>query len=97
MSFGGLWERWEKGDEPIESFTILATVASPALDAIHHRQPSIIRAVDSEEWLTPDTPQDRLLALARHSHEKPFEHWRVTRQVNNARNDTPELLLPLAE
>ena len=97
VSFAGLWERWEKGDEPIETFTILITAASTGLTAIHNRQPAILEAGDFDEWLTPGTPQDRLLALARRSHEGPFEHWPVSRRVNNARNDDPDLLLPLDE
>ena len=95
VSFAGLWERWERGPEPIETFTILTTEASPALDPIHHRQPSILDAGDFEEWLASDTPQDRLLALARRPHEGPFEHWRVSRRVNSSRNEGPDLLLPL--
>ncbi|MDD9981417.1 MAG: SOS response-associated peptidase [Gammaproteobacteria bacterium] len=97
LSFAALWERWEKGDEPIETFTILTTGASASLAAIHHRQPSVLEATDFDTWLAPDTPQDRLLALARHSHEGPFENWRVSRRVNNSRNDAPDLLLPLNE
>ena len=31
FSLAGLWERWEKGDEPVETFTVLTTAASPAL------------------------------------------------------------------
>lgn len=92
MSFPALWECWEKGDEPIETFTILTTAASPGLLAIHHRQPSILEAEDVDEWLAPGTPQGRLLALARRSHEGPFEHWAVSPRVNNARNDDPDLL-----
>ena len=95
VSFAGLWERWEKGPEPIESFTVLTTVASPGLDAIHHRQPSILEAEGFDEWLAPGTPTERLLALARHSHEGPFESRRVSRRVNNSRNEGPDLLLPL--
>ena len=49
VSLAGLWERWEKGAEPVESFTILTTAASPALDAIHHRQPSVLEAEDFDE------------------------------------------------
>ena len=26
----GLWERWEKGDDPVETFTVLTTGASPS-------------------------------------------------------------------
>ena len=95
VSFAALWERWEKGPEPIETFTVLTTVAAPALDDIHHRQPSILEPDDFREWLAPDTPQDRLLALARRPHEGPYTHWRVSRRANNARNDDPDLLRPL--
>ena len=42
MSFAGLWERWEREGEAVETFTLLTTAASPGLIAIRHRQPSII-------------------------------------------------------
>ena len=97
LSLAGLWERWERGSEPLETFTILTTAASSGFHAIHHRQPSIVDPEDFDEWLAADSPQDRLLALARRSHEGPFEHWAVSPRVNNARNDAPELLLALEE
>ena len=97
LSFAGLWERWEKGDEPIETFTILTTAAAPGLTAIHHRQPAILEAGDCNTWLALDTPQDRLLALARRSHEGPFERWPVSRRVNSPRNEGPDLTQPLDE
>ena len=50
-----------------------------------------------DEWLAPDTPEERRLALARSAYEGPFSCWPVSRRVNNARNDDPELLLPLNE
>ena len=95
LSFAALWERWGKGTESLETFTVLTTAAAPTLVDIHHRQPSIIAVDDFEEWLALDTPQERLLALARRSHEGPFECWRVSKHVNNACNDTPDLMLPL--
>ena len=95
VSFACLWERWEKGDEPVETFTILTTAASPALTAIHHRQPVILDAGDFDTWLAPDTPQERLLALARRAHEGPFERWPVSRRVNSPRNEGPDLVQPL--
>ena len=93
----GLWERWERGSEPIETFTILTTAASPRIDDILRRQPSILEAEDFGEWLAPDSTQDRLLALARRSHDGPFDHWPVSRCANNARNDDPDQLLALEE
>ena len=73
LSFAALWERWEAGEEPIESFTILTTGASAALADIHHRQPTIIGAGDFDEWLEPSTPPERRLALARCAYEGPLQ------------------------
>ena len=95
LSFAGLWERWEKGDEPIETFTILTTAASPGLIAIHHRQPTIIEPDNFDAWLAPGTPAERLLALARRAYEGPFDRWPVSRRVNNPRNEGPDLVQPL--
>ena len=46
-------------------------------------------------WLAPGTSTERLLALACRSHEGPFEHWPVSRRVNNPRNEGPDLVQPL--
>ena len=78
LSLAGLWERCEHGEAPVESFAVLTTVAAPALADIHHRQPAIIDAGDFDEWLAPDTPRDRLLALARCASGGRFEWWPVS-------------------
>ena len=92
FSLAGLWERWEKGEDPIETFTILTTAASPALADIHHRQPVIVAEGNLDDWLDPASPADRLFELARGACEGPFDRWPVSRAVNYARNDAPELL-----
>ena len=97
ISFAGLWERWANDSESMESFTVITTVASPALADIHHLQPSVIEPEDFDEWLSPDTSTARLLTLARDAAQVPFDRWPVSRRVNNARNNTPDLLLPLNE
>ena len=91
FSLAGLWERWEKGEDPVETFTVLTTAASPALADIHHRQPVIVEEGDVDEWLDPASPADRRLGMARGACEGPFDRWAVSRAVNNARNDGPEL------
>ena len=93
-SLAGLWERWDRGEEPVETFTILTTAVSPALADIHHRQPVIVDDGEVEEWLDPASPSDRLLELARSAFAGPFDRWRVSRAVNHSRNDSPELLRP---
>ena len=39
FSLAGLWERWENGDEPVETFPVLTAAASASLADIYHRQP----------------------------------------------------------
>ena len=94
FSLAGLWERWDKGEEPVETFTILTTGASPALADIHHRQPVILENGEVDSWLDPASPVERLVEMARTAFAGPFDTWRVSRAVNNSRNDAPELIRP---
>ena len=92
FSFAGLWEAWDKGGGPMYSFSILTCPATESLKAIHDRQPSIIPPDRYEEWLDPGAQVPRLLELARASHPGPFDCRQVSREVNNPRNDYPEIL-----
>ena len=94
FSLAGLWGRWEKGEEPVETFTILTTAVSPALADIHHRQPVIVDDGEVDAWLDPASPFERIAGMARAAFAGPFDRWRVSRAVNDARNDAPELLRP---
>ena len=41
FGIAGLWERWEKGEEPVESCAILTTGANALMEPIHERMPVI--------------------------------------------------------
>ena len=97
LSFAALWERWDKGDSPLETFTIISTVASPGLEDIHHRQPAIIDPRWFTEWLDPRTPLPSLLELAWEPHDGPFERRAVITRVNSVQNDDPYILTPLSD
>jgi hypothetical protein len=51
LAFAGLWERWEKGGEPVESFTILTTKANELMGPFHGRIPVIVARSDFDRWL----------------------------------------------
>ena len=95
FSFAGLWEVWDKGGGAVYSFTVLTCPATESLRAIHDRQPSIIPPDRYQEWLDPGTQHPRLLELARSSCAGPFDCRPVSREVNNPRNDFPEILDPV--
>ena len=94
LSFAGLWERWDRQRDVVESFTIITAEAHPDLARIHARQPAIIRPNEFGAWLAPDAPADVLLALALTPHPGPYRAIEVGSLVNNARNDGPEIVAP---
>ena len=95
LSFAGLWERWDKAGEPVETFTIITTEAHEGLADIHHRQPAILRPDHFGDWLDPVSPTDRLLELVRSPCVGPFEKRPVSTRVNNAINDDAAILDPV--
>ncbi len=92
FSFAGLWETWDRGDSPVQSFTILTCQASPAMEWLHHRQPAIIPRVHYQQWLDPSAAEPGLLALARTPLAGPFDCRQVSTEANSPKNDYPELL-----
>ena len=97
LSFAALWERWDPGGGPLETFTIITTPASPELEDIHHRQPAIIEPRWFSEWLDTLAPLPALLEVVRQPYDGPFERRPVSSRVNRVRNDDPDILLPLPE
>ena len=53
FGLAGLWERWEKGGEPVESCTILTTDANELMQPTHERMPVIIPPEKYRLWLDP--------------------------------------------
>lgn len=51
LSFAGLWDRWHRGDEIIESCTIIVGAANAAMRHVHDRMPVIIEPKDETFWL----------------------------------------------
>jgi len=90
ISFAGLWETWEGGDEPRDTFTIITTAANEKTAAIHDRMPVIISPEYHDDWLQEGKetllrpyPDD---ALATHS---------VSTVVNNPKNEGKDLIQPI--
>lgn len=51
LLFAGLWERWQRGDEAVESFTILTTEARGQVAEVHDRMPALVAHEDARQWL----------------------------------------------
>lgn len=94
FAVAGLWERWSKGEHPIESCTLLTTEPNAVMADIHNRMPVILEGEAREFWLDPSiTDGDAFEPIL-----KPFDGelvpTPVSRLVNNPRNDSPECVIP---
>ncbi len=90
FGLAGLWGRWAKHGEPVESCTILTTDANELIHPIHGRMPVLIPPEQYGRWLDPrceDT--NRLGRLLRPFPSEGMLAYRVNALVNNPKNDTP--------
>ena len=62
FAFAGLWERWERDGQVLESGTILVTQANALIASIHDRTPVILDPAAEARWLDPPSPTRRLCA-----------------------------------
>ena len=82
---------------PLRTCTILTTDANELVGRVHDRMPVLIAEDDLEEWLSPEPlAAGELDRLIRPAPPGVLEAFRVSTQVNDAREDGPELVEPLA-
>jgi putative SOS response-associated peptidase YedK len=97
FGMGGLWERWEKHGEPLETCTILTCDANESMLAIHDRMPVVIPPESFDIWLDPDIHDPgRLARLLRPFHPDEMTAYPVSTLVNNVRNDSAACIEPVA-
>jgi putative SOS response-associated peptidase YedK len=90
LALGGLWERWSKGEEPVETFTILTTEPNDLVKRIKDRMPVIISPDAFSQWLDPDVQSDdALLPLMQPFDAALMTATPVSQYVNNVRHQGP--------
>src|SRR5262245_22466549 len=94
FAFAGLWERWDKGEETIESCTLLTTAANAVVHPVHERLPVILRPEDLAAWLEPLGRLAGLQAPLRPYPAEDMEARAVSRRVNNPRHEGADCLAP---
>ncbi|MDX6227842.1 MAG: hypothetical protein QOI76_1232 [Frankiales bacterium] len=105
LGFAGLYEMWRDPtrtpDDPdrwLWTFTILTTTAPDALGHIHDRSPVVVPDGLLDAWLDPELtdPAEVRELLAAMPEPRLIPHV-VSRAVNNAGNNGPELRVPAPE
>jgi putative SOS response-associated peptidase YedK len=94
FAMAGLWERWEKGSEPIETFTIIVTQANAFVRQFHDRMPVILHPDTWDAWLvSPDTTLP--MAMLEPFRGDKMTAYRVSKRVNSPKNDDANLIAPI--
>jgi len=97
FAFAGLWSRWAPQDgQPIDSCTIITTVANSLIGPLHVRMPVILWPADYDVWLDPSIREvEHLQPLLRPYPPEEMEAYPVSTRVNNPADDSPMLLEPV--
>ncbi len=99
FAMAGLWEAWRDpaNGDTLESCTLVTTTPVPSIAHIHDRMPVILPTGAYDEWLDPANPDvERLDRLLRPDAALQVTARPVSRLVNNARNQGPGLIEPVA-
>ncbi len=94
FAFAGLWERWQQGEQVLESCTIIVTTANELMQPLHPRMPVILPVAHYADWLNPAHTKQQLLELLAPFDSSVLEAFPVSRLVNNPRNDSAECMVP---
>src|SRR4029079_18168848 len=104
MAMAGLYDIWKDptrdADDPqrfLWTCTVLTTTAEDAVGHIHDRMPLLVEPERHAAWLDPGpSDPDELLKLLVPAAPGRLEAYPVSTQVNNVRNNGPDLLDALA-
>lgn len=99
IAFAGVWTRWRpeggSAEGEIASVAIVTAPSGVLVEPIHDRMPVIVAREDYRRWLEPgDTPPEALADILAHPDYRDVECYRVSRRVNRADSDGPELIEP---
>ena len=104
LVMAGLYELWrdpakDRDDDSawLRTCTVITTEATDAAGHIHDRMPMVVRPDAVDAWLDPTlTDPDRVRELLA-TDATDLEAYAVSTEVNNVKNNGPQLLEPLPE
>ena len=94
FAMAGLWETWKDPQGNVfPSCTIITTAANDLLSRIHNRMPVILPRELEEGWLdVANNDSAFLTSILIPSPNDTMDAYEVSTMVNNARNDSPEII-----
>jgi putative SOS response-associated peptidase YedK len=92
FGLAGLWDRWDRGDAPLETCTVITTVAGTRTSSYHHRMPVVLTEEAATAWLNPSASPAELASLMVAYGSGDLEMYEVSRFVNDPANDSEECI-----
>jgi len=97
FGLAAIWDRWSaEGEDALYTCAVVTADAIPGMAHVHPRMPLMLDAAARALWLDRDAPLESVTRLLRPV-EAPLDVVRVATLVNNARNDEPRCIEPVAE
>jgi putative SOS response-associated peptidase YedK len=99
FAFAGIWNRWinkETGEE-IPTFAIITMEANAFMHQLHDRMPAILSAEEAQQWIDKRTSFEEAMQLLKPYAPEKMEAFEVSKDVNKAGNNFPEILEPVGE
>ena len=96
IAFAGLWDEWrDRSRYTLASCTIIVGPADELAAPIHDRLAIILPETAYATWLDPKADLDQINGLLCPYPSDHMRCWPVSTAVNQARNNTPELIKPI--
>ena len=95
LALAGLWECWDQGDGPLETFTIITTTPNAMMRELHDRMPVVLDAAGVGAWLDAGLGRAKALGLLSPAPEGTLDCRVVGAAVNRAGNDSADLIRPI--
>ena len=98
FAMAGIWQPWKTPGRNVVIMTcaIITVPPNEVMRPIHDRMPAILTQEAIEVWLDPQTtPGPALRSLLAPFQTEDMKSHRVSKLVNNTRNDIPQLVAPL--
>ncbi len=94
-SFAGLWEEFEdENNTMVHTFTIITVLSNELVASTTERMPVILNKAQEEIWLSPNTPENKLIDLLISYASDKMTGYTVSPAIGNPENDFPSIIIP---
>lgn len=98
FSFAGIWDKWKDAEgKEFLTCAIVTCEANSVVGNIHPRMPVILPEDAEDRWLDDTSDQHTLKELLKSYDARQMEAIRVSKMVNNTKNDDKRLIEPFED